>query len=137
MRKAILIVSAVYLAALGVGLIAFPLQFGVGAVPKDSPPELIALLRLLGGPFFGIAVLNWLTRNAEPSGTLRAVLIANFLGFACVAANDIWGVASGEAREIAAVFLVIHLAFTLAFLAALLAHDREERADRGETSAAP
>jgi hypothetical protein len=29
-------------------------------------PELVALLRLLGGPFLGIAVLNWLSRNAAP-----------------------------------------------------------------------
>ena len=136
MRKATLTVSAVYLAALGLALMAFPLQFGVGAVPNDSPPELLALLRLLGGPFLGIAALNWLSRNAEPSTTLRAVLIANIIGFASVAANDIWGVVSGEAREIAAVFLVIHLMFTIAFVAALLAHDRDESDDRAETSSA-
>jgi hypothetical protein len=109
--------SAFYLAAIGLGLMLFPIQFGVGAVPADASPELIALLRLLGGPFLGIAILNWLSRNAEPR-TLKAILIANIVGFGAVAANDIWGVASGEAREIAKVFLVVHLLFTLAFVAA-------------------
>lgn len=117
MRKATLILSALYLLAVGLGLMLFPRQFGVGAVPADSPPELIALLRLLGGPFLGIAALNWLARDAEPSAALRAVLFANLIGFGAVAANDVWGVATGEAREIAKFFLIVHLLFTLAFAA--------------------
>ena len=121
MLKATLILSAVYLAIVGLALMIVPLQFGVGAVPADSPPELVALLRLLGGPFLGIAVLNWLVRDAHPSGVLKAVLIANIVGFGSVAANDIWGVFSGEARELAKIFLVVHLAFAIAFVAALRA----------------
>ena len=115
MRKAVLVLSAVYLAAIGLMLMAFPLQFGIGAVPADAGPELVALLRLLGGPFLGIAVLNWLVRDAEASPVLRAVVAANLVGFGAVAANDVWGVASGEAREIARVFLVVHLGFAGAF----------------------
>src|SRR5438874_9281582 len=42
-------------------------QFGIGAVPANPSPQLVALLRLLGGPFLGIALLNWLSRGAEPS----------------------------------------------------------------------
>jgi hypothetical protein len=117
MRRLTFTLSALYLAAIGLGLLIVPLKFGVGAVPTDASPELVALLRLLGGPFLGIAVLNWLSRNAEPSRLLRAVLLANIVGFGTVAANDVWGVASGEAREIARYFLVVHLLFTLAFLA--------------------
>ena len=117
MVKLTLTLSAVYLAAVGVGLMFFPLHFGVGAVPADASPELRALLRLLGGPFLGIAVLNWLSRNADPR-TLRSVLVANIVGFGVVAANDMVGVATGEAREIAKVFLVVHLVFTIAFVLA-------------------
>ena len=119
MRKTILILSAAYLAAIGLALMLAPLQFGVGAVPSDASPELIALLRLLGGPFLGIAALNWLMRDAPPSPALRAVLIANLIGFGAVAANDVWGVVSGEARDLARVFLVVHVAFTAAFAVAL------------------
>ena len=118
MVKLTLTLSALYLAAVGLGLMLFPLQFGVGAVPEDASPQLVALLRLLGGPFLGIAVLNWMTRGSEPSTTLNAVLLANIVGFGAVAANDLWGVASGEAREIAKLFLLVHLAFAIAFVMA-------------------
>lgn len=121
MRKWTLTISALYLALVGLGLMFFPLHFGVGAVPENAPPALIALLRLLGGPFLGIAVLNWLSRDAGPS-TLQPVLLANLVGFGAVAANDIWDVATGEAREMAKAFLVIHLLFAFAFLAVLRAN---------------
>jgi hypothetical protein len=116
MAKLTLTVSALYLATIGLALMFFPLQFGTGAVPKDAAPELLALLRLLGGPLLGIAVLNWLSRDVDPSAS-HSVVLANIVGFGAVAANDIWSVASGEARDIAKMFLVVHLLFTVAFLA--------------------
>lgn len=118
MLKLTLTLSAIYLATVGLALLFVPLKFGVGAVPADASAELIALLRLLSSPFLGIAVLNWMSRNAAPSTTLRAVLIANIVGFGLVAANDVWGVLSGQARELAKLFLPIHLLFALAFAAA-------------------
>ena len=117
MAKLTLTLSALYLAAIGVALMVFPRQFGTGALPNDASPELLALLRLLGGPLLGIAVLNWLSRHIEERAVLRPVVIANIVGFGAVAANDIWGVASGEARDLAKVFMVVHLLFTVAFLA--------------------
>lgn len=114
--KLTLVTSAVYLALVGLALMSAPLHFGVGAVPADASPQLIALLRLLGGPFLGIAVLNWLTRNAEPSLTRNAVLLANVVGFGAVAANDVWGVATGEARDIAKLFMLVHLGYMIAFV---------------------
>ena len=116
MLKLSLSLSAIYLTAIGLGLLLVPLRFGVGAVPADASPQLIALLRLLGGPFLGIAALNWLSRNARPSMLLRAILIANIIGFGVVAANDLWGVATGEAREIAKYFLIVHLLFAAVFV---------------------
>lgn len=113
--KPIFTLSAIYLAAVGLALMIVPLQFGRGAVPANASPELIALLRLLAGPFLGIAVLNWLSRNTDPS-SIRPIVLANLIGFGAVTANDVWGVASGEAREIAKVFLVIHTLFTTVFL---------------------
>jgi hypothetical protein len=122
MLKLTLAFSAIYLAAIGLGLLFFPLQFGVGAVPADASPQLIALLRLLGGPFLGIAALNLLSRDARPSPLLRAILIANIVGFGVVAANDVWGVVTGEARAVARYFMIVHLAFAFAFLAAARAN---------------
>lgn len=114
--RPIFTLSALYLAAVGLALMIAPLQFGRGAVPADAGPELVALLRLLGGPFLGIAVLNWLSRDADPS-SMRPIVLANLVGFGAVAANDAWGVASGDAREIARLFLVVHALFATAFLA--------------------
>lgn len=117
MLKAVLTLSAIYLAAIGLSLLFVPVQFGVGAVPENASPQLVALLRLLGGPLLGIAALNWLSRNAGPSRSMKTILTANIIGFGVVAANDVWSVSAGEARELARYFLVIHLGFTLAFIA--------------------
>jgi hypothetical protein len=114
--KVVLIISAIYLGVLGIGFMFAPRQTGIEAVPLDASPALIAYLRIFGGPFLGIAVLNWMTRNAAPSTTRNAIVIANIVGFGCVTATDIWGVFSGGAREAAKVFLVIHLLLTVAFI---------------------
>jgi len=126
MARWALTISSLYLAVIGLALMFAPLKFGVGAVPADASSELLALLRLLGGPFLGIAALNGLSRRAQAGEWLRAVLIANAIGFGAVALNDVHGVATGEARDLARVFLVVHLAFALAFLTALLRAPRAE-----------
>lgn len=115
MVKYLLTAAAVYLGAVGLALLLVPAQFGVDAVPENPSPELLALMRLLGGPFLGIAVLNWMTRKAA----IRPVLLANLVGFGVVAANDVVGIATGDARELARVFVVVHLAFTAAFAIAV------------------
>lgn len=114
--KAVLTNSAIYLAVLGVGFMFAPRQIGIEAVPADASPALIAYLRIFSGPFLGIAVLNWLARNAEPSTARDAIVLANIVGFGCVTAMDIWGVFSGDARQVAKLFLVIHLLMFVAFI---------------------
>jgi hypothetical protein len=126
--KAALTISAIYLAILGIGFMFVPRQIGLGAVPADASPPLVAYLRIFGGPCLGIAVLNWLARNAEPSTARNAIVLANIVGFGCVTAMDVWGVFSGGARSVAKLFLVIHLLMTLAFV--LAARD-SLRAERG------
>lgn len=59
-------------------------------------------------------MLNLLSRNQALSA-LGHVLLANLVGFGAVALNDVWGVVSGNAREIAKLFLIVHLIFALAF----------------------
>jgi hypothetical protein len=117
MVKVLLTSAAVYLGAIGLALLVVPVRFGVDAVPRDASPELVALLRLLGGPFLGIAVLNWLSRTVDV-GALRPVLLANLVGFGIVALNDVVGVLTGDARDLARAFLVVHLAFAGAFAVA-------------------
>ena len=116
--RTVLTISAIYLAVLGVGFMFAPEQTGIGAVPPDPPPALVAYLRIFGGPMLGIAVLNWLARDAEPSTARNAIVLANIVGFGCVTAMDIWGVLSGDARQVAKGFLVVHLLLTIGFIVA-------------------
>jgi hypothetical protein len=114
--KTVLTASAVYLGLVGFGVLFAPRQFGIEAVPADASPALIAFLRIFSGPCLGIAVLNWLTRNAEPSSTRDAVVIGNIVGFGTVAISDVWSVVTGSARDAAKIFLVIHVLMTVAFI---------------------
>lgn len=125
--KAVLTISAIYLGVLGVGFMFAPRQIGLDAVPPDASHALLAYLRIFGGPMLGIAVLNWMARNAEPSAARNAIVVANIVGFASVTAMDIWGVFSGDARPVAKLFLVIHLLMTVAFVLAGRASMRAQR----------
>ena len=53
--KVLLSIAAAYMALVGVGMMVVPQQFGIGAVPADASPALIAFLRIFGGPSIGIA----------------------------------------------------------------------------------
>jgi hypothetical protein len=125
--KTVLSVSAIYLAILGVGFMFFPQQTGVGAVPANAPPALIAYLRIFGGPCLGIALLNWLARDAEPSTARNAIVLGNILGFGSVALVDVWGVFAGGARQVAKVFLVVHVLMAVAFIVVGRASMRAQR----------
>jgi hypothetical protein len=100
----VLSIAAIYMALVGAGLIFAPQAFGVGAVPTDASAALIAYLRLWGSP---LAVLNWMARNA--------IILGNIVGFAAIAALDVWGSFSGG-RPVTKVFALIHLLFAVAFI---------------------
>jgi hypothetical protein len=105
--RILLSIASIYLAIVGLGLIFAPQRFGVDAVPTDASAALIAYLRLFGSPFLGTAVLNWMAR--------RAIILGNIVGFAAIAALDLWGLSSG-ARPLTKVFAMIHLLFAVAFI---------------------
>jgi hypothetical protein len=113
--RMLLSIASIYMALVGLGLIFAPQSFGVGAVPTDASSALIAYLRLFGSPFLGIAVLNWMARNAEPSTARNAIILGNIVGFAAIAALDLWGLSSG-ARPLTKVFAIVHLLFAVAFI---------------------
>ena len=122
--KVVLSIAAAYMAMVGVGMMFVPHLFGVGAVPADASPALIEFLRIFGGPCVGIAVLNWVARDAEPSSARNAIVLGNLVGFGCVAASDVWGVFSGGSRPMAKLFLVVHLSMAIAFALQWRARDR-------------
>ena len=113
--RILLRIAAIYMALVGFGLIFAPQRFGVGAVPLDASAALIAYLRLFGSPFLGIAVLNWMARNAELSTARNAIIVGNIVGSAAIAALDLWGLSTG-ARPLTKVFAIIHLLFAVVFI---------------------
>jgi hypothetical protein len=54
-------------------------------------------------------------RNTEPSRARDAIILGNLVGFAAIAALDLWGLFSG-ARPLTKVFAIIHLLFAVAFI---------------------
>jgi hypothetical protein len=112
----LLSIAAIYMALVGLGLIFAPQAFGVGAVPTDAAAALIAYLRLWGSPLLGIAVVNWTARNAEPSTARHAIILGNIVGFAAIAALDVWGSFFSGGRPVTKVFALIHLLFAVAFI---------------------
>ena len=115
--KPLLTLSAIYMGLLGLGFILVPHAIGIGAVPADASRPLIAYLRILGSPFLGIGALNWTARKLEASPAHKAIILANTIGFGVAALVDVWGLFNG-ARQLAKVFVVIHLLFAIAFLRA-------------------
>jgi hypothetical protein len=117
-HRSLLTAAAGYLALVGLGLMLVPQYFGIGAVPPDASPALLAFLRIFGGPCLGIAVLNWQSRRGRDSAEHTTILLSNAVGFAAVALADVWGVFHG-ARPIAKVFLIIHIGFAVGFMRAV------------------
>lgn len=111
----ILSISAVYMALLSLGLMLAPQPVSTGAVPADAAPALIAYLRVFGSTFLGIAVINWLARNSEPSAALNAVVVGNIIGFGAAALLDVWGIFSG-ARQLVFLFAAIHFVIAAGFI---------------------
>jgi len=69
--KAVLTVSAIYMAVLALGFMLAPQAMGIGAVPAAASAALIAYLRVFGSTFAGIALMNWMAHDAEPQTARR------------------------------------------------------------------
>ena len=91
----ILIISAVYMALIGLGHLFAPVAMSAGAVPVDASSGLIAFLRHYSALFIAIAVMNWMARNSEASTARNAIVLANILVFGLGAILDVVAVISG------------------------------------------
>ena len=78
--KLTLTVAAIYLGLVGIGLLLAP-TFMVFDLPDNASPLLIAQLRAMSDVFIGVAVVDWLARNAEASRALNAIILGNTVGF--------------------------------------------------------
>ena len=105
--------AALYLGLVGLGFLIAPGTLVFGALGQ-TPAIIVAELRQYGGALLGIAVLNWVARNPEPSVARNGVLLGNTVGFGLVAVGGLLRQLSG-AVAIGWLFVLINLFFALAF----------------------
>jgi hypothetical protein len=102
------------MALIGLGFLFVPAALSLGAVPAGGSDALIGFLRVPASTFIGIAVLDWMARNAEASPARNAIVLANTVGFALAAVLGVWAVHSGGSA-VAWVFVVIELLLAAGF----------------------
>ncbi len=91
----ILIIAAVYMVLIGLGHLIAPVALSAGVVPADASAGMVAFLRHYSALFIGIAVMNWMARNAEASTARNAIVLANVIVFGLAAILDVATVISG------------------------------------------
>ena len=111
--KLLFVITATYWALLGVLLQAVPVMaFGLDA---NASPSLIANLRVPASLLFPLAVLNWLSRNSDPSAARDAIFLSNLTAFTLVGIGDLLVTLMPGADPTGWVFVVINLSFAIAF----------------------
>jgi hypothetical protein len=116
MKPAVLFsMAALYLGLVGLGFLLVPGILVFGAL-GDTPAIVVAELRQYGGALLGIAVLNWVARNAEPSSARNGIALGNAVGFGLVALGGVIRQLSG-AVAVGWLFVFINLLFAISFLA--------------------
>ena len=110
----LLITAAIYLALVGLGFLLAPGVMVFGAL-GGTPATIVAELRQYGGSLLGIAVLNWVARNAEASTARDGVFLGNTIGFGLVAVGGVLRQLSGV-LAFGWVFVALNALFAIAFL---------------------
>jgi hypothetical protein len=105
--------AALYLGLVGLGFLLAPGILVFGALGNTSS-IIVAELRQYGGALLGIAVLNLVARNAEPSTARDGVFLGNTVGFGLVAIGGLLRQLSG-AVAIGWLFVLINILFALTF----------------------
>ena len=106
--------AALYLGLVGLGFLFVPGTLVFGALGA-TPAIIVAELRQYGGALIGIATLNWVARNAEPSKARDGVFVGNTVGFGLVAIGGVLRQLSG-AVAIGWLFVLINVLFAVSFL---------------------
>ncbi len=96
-----------------------PEMVGLGAFRSGASASLLAYLRIPAGIFISVAIVNWMVRKAEPSATLKSIVLGNICGFGLTAILQVLSVFSGNLPSIL-VFAVINALFAIAFILVLI-----------------
>lgn len=79
--KIVMILSALFLALAGVGLMFFPQELNA-YIGIGSNKYFILIIQILGGLYFGFAMINWMAKGTLIGGIYnRPLVIGNFSHF--------------------------------------------------------
>ena len=112
----LLTITAVYGIIFGLLLLIvpeliLPNVFGANAVPA----ALVGNIRAYGGVLIGVAVINWLARNSDPSQARDAILLGMFVGFAALTLTGILRMFGGSPALGGIATFVINALLAVAF----------------------
>lgn len=117
-----LMIGAVVAGLFGLGLTLVP-EPVAGGFMNAFPTEAEVLSRDLGVTLLGLAVLNWMTRDAT-GPALRGVLMGNLLIQALEIVVNGLEIAADKLPSVAAGGLVFHLVLGAIFASALMRRER-------------
>ncbi len=109
----LLTVSALYLTLVGLGFLFSPETMLFGAAGATTV-TVISTLRGLGGSLLGVAVLNWVGRNAGASKSRDGIFLGNTVGFGLSAITIVLGLVGGGPAA-GWIIAVINALFAVAF----------------------
>lgn len=112
--KLLLTIAAIYQALTGLIMLFVP-QVLIFSGSAGTPPGVIYALRSYGAVVLGVAVLNWVARNADASKARDAIFLGNTVAFALMAVVFLLDVVSGGAALVWA-WVVICTLFAVAFI---------------------
>jgi hypothetical protein len=92
--KLLLTISAIYLGLVGIGIILAPTAVLPG-LGEDPAALLLAEVRVTSGIFIGLALVNWVSRNAEASKVRDGIFLGNTIGFAIATIFTVVGALAG------------------------------------------
>lgn len=115
--KLALTIGAVAAAIFGLLLGLMPEQMlkGFGLA---TPPEAVVVMRDIGVTLLGLAVINWMARDAS-GPAVRAILVGNVVVQVLELAINGWEIATKALPSPAAPGLLIHAALAIVFLLGL------------------
>lgn len=113
--RILLIFSACFLGALGVLLSFFP-QEVLAFFDQDQVPFTVLLVQLAGSLYFGLAILNWMSKNSVIGGIYaRPLLIINLIHF-MVSSITLVKFSVGMLNTYLLILATIYILFTFAFI---------------------
>jgi hypothetical protein len=95
MKRSVFFIITAILGAIFGGMMLFVPDKAAAGFGIVSSPETSMFFRLIGGMVFSAGFLNFLVRNHQDSGTLKAVLLFNIVFHAIGLINDSIAVLSG------------------------------------------